>query len=62
MAYPVIYKQVEWIDRSSGDTTTELYPDLPRAAAFICTNGACSLPVFTSADLARTLDRRTATK
>jgi uncharacterized protein len=60
--YPVIYKQVEWIDRSSGDTNAGTYPDLPRAAAYICANGACSSPSFSPDDLVRTLDRRTATK
>jgi uncharacterized protein YyaL (SSP411 family) len=62
IAYPVIYKQVEWIDRSGGDADPGLYPDLPRAAAYICTNGACSSPVFAPADLVQTLDRRTASK
>jgi len=60
--YPVIYKQVEWIDRSTGEPDAGQYPDLPRAAAYICTNGACSSPVFSPDDLVRTLDRRTATK
>ena len=60
--YPVIYKQVEWIDRSSGDTDAGTYPDLPRAAAYICINGACSSPSFSQDDLMQTLDRRTTTK
>ncbi|HEX4139296.1 MAG TPA: DUF255 domain-containing protein [Candidatus Methylacidiphilales bacterium] len=62
LSYPVIYKQVEWIDRSSGEADAGLYPDLPRAAAYICTNGACSSPAISPADLTKTLDRRTATK
>lgn len=62
IGYPVVYKQVEWIDRSNGEADAGIYPDLPRAAAYICTNGACSSPVFTPAALIQTLDRRTAKK
>ncbi len=62
ISYPVVYKQVEWIDRSTGEMDAGLYPDLPRPAAYICANGACSSPVFTADSLVQTLDRRTATK
>jgi uncharacterized protein YyaL (SSP411 family) len=61
ISYPVVYKQVEWIDRSSGDDAG-LYPDLPRAAAYICTKQACSAPVFSAGDLIKTLDQRTEPK
>jgi uncharacterized protein YyaL (SSP411 family) len=60
--YPVIYKQVEWIERSSGDNDAGNYPDLPHAAGYICANGACSSPSFSPDSLVRTLDRRTITK
>ena len=29
------------------------YPELPRAAAFLCTNGACSAPIHDTAELDR---------
>jgi len=29
------------------------YPQMDRAAAFLCTNGACSQPIFDTAELAR---------
>jgi uncharacterized protein YyaL (SSP411 family) len=62
IAYPVNYKQIEWIDRSDPAAAPTLYPDLPRAAAYICANGACSSPVFDGASLVQTLDRRTEAK
>jgi uncharacterized protein YyaL (SSP411 family) len=62
IGYPVIYKQVEWIDRSNREAAAGIYPDLPRAAAYICANGACSSPAFSPDDLVHTLDHRTATK
>jgi uncharacterized protein YyaL (SSP411 family) len=44
---PDSYKLIEWWDRREGPAPRgeDIYPDLPRATAFICTNGACSSPV-----------------
>jgi uncharacterized protein len=41
------YKLIEWWDRREGPAPRgeDIYPELPRATAFICTNGACSSPV-----------------
>jgi len=44
---PDSYKLIEWWDRREGPAPRgeDIYPELPRATAFICTNGACSSPV-----------------
>jgi uncharacterized protein YyaL (SSP411 family) len=41
------YKLIEWWDRREGPAPRgeDIYPELSRATAFICTNGACSSPV-----------------
>jgi hypothetical protein len=45
---PVTYKTVEWWDRSEGRLPNPdlEYPDLGQAAAFLCTDGTCSSPIF----------------
>jgi uncharacterized protein YyaL (SSP411 family) len=62
LAYPVIYKEVEWIDRTDSAENASLYPLLAQSAAYICANGACSSPVFKTGDLTDVLQRRTAAK
>jgi uncharacterized protein YyaL (SSP411 family) len=62
ISYPVAYKEVEWINRNGQDTDASLYPDLPKAAAYICANGACSSPVFDPVNLIHTLNRRSGAK
>lgn len=49
------YKRVEWWDPASGPLTNAdvSYPKLPKAAAFICAAGRCSLPNFTAEDYAK---------
>ncbi len=44
---PDSYKLIEWWDRREGPAPRgeDIYPELPRATAFICQNGACSSPV-----------------
>jgi uncharacterized protein len=61
IAYPSIYKQVEWIDRNDKTQPADanLYPNLPHAAAYTCVNRACSAPVFGSSHLNDLLKRRT---
>jgi uncharacterized protein YyaL (SSP411 family) len=45
---PDTYRLIEWWDRREGPAPRgeDIYPELPRATAFICANGACSSPVF----------------
>lgn len=52
-AYPTRYLRIEWLDRREGPLSAAdiEYPDMPEAAAFACANGACSVPVFTSAEV-----------
>lgn len=47
------YKRVEWWDRREGAMPNPdiQYPELKRAAAFVCTNGTCSLPQFNAREL-----------
>ena len=42
------YKRIEWWDRSEGPMPNPdvQYPDLPKAAAYVCSQNRCSLPVF----------------
>jgi uncharacterized protein YyaL (SSP411 family) len=51
--YPTRYLRIEWLDRREGPLPTADidYPEMPEAAAFACANGACSLPVFTVAEV-----------
>ena len=46
--YPAGYRRIEWWDRREGALPNPdvQYPELPEAAAFVCTNAACSLPQF----------------
>jgi hypothetical protein len=48
LRYPSGYRRIEWWDRLEGPlpNTDVQYPELPKAAAFVCTSGACSLPQF----------------
>jgi uncharacterized protein len=51
--YPGEYKRVEWWDRAEGPMPNPdvQYPELSTAAAYVCTNMRCSLPVFKGEDL-----------
>ncbi len=42
------YKRIEWWDKREGNMPNPdvEYPQLPKAAAFVCTNSRCSLPIF----------------
>ncbi len=53
LRYPSGYRRIEWWDRREGPLPNSdvQYPDLPKAAAFVCTSGACSLPQFEGAQL-----------
>ena len=57
--YPTRYLRIEWLDRREGPLPAAdvEYPELPEAAAFACANGACSLPVFSPAGIARIVSK-----
>lgn len=44
---PTAYKRIDWWDPAKGPlaNTDVEYPTLPFPAAFLCTNGRCSLPI-----------------
>ncbi|MEO8630922.1 MAG: DUF255 domain-containing protein [Betaproteobacteria bacterium] len=48
LRYPASYRRIEWWDRREGamPNADVQYPELAKAAAFVCTSGACSLPQF----------------
>lgn len=51
--HPDGYKRIEWWDRAEGPMPNAdvQYPQLPRAAAYVCAQNRCSLPVYTGEDL-----------
>ena len=53
LAFPAIYRRVEWWDKREGAMPNPdvQYPAMPRAAAFVCGDGRCSIPVYGSAAL-----------
>ena len=50
---PQWYKRIEWWDRAEGPLPNPDvgYPPTKRAAAFVCTENRCSLPIYSSADV-----------
>jgi uncharacterized protein len=50
---PAAYKRVEWLDEREGALPNKdvEYPTLSKAAAFVCTDQACSAPAFALEDL-----------
>ena len=46
--YPALYRRIEWWDKTEGamPNSDVHYPQLERAAAFVCVNHACSTPIF----------------
>jgi uncharacterized protein YyaL (SSP411 family) len=50
---PATYKRIEWLDEREGALPNPDvgYPTLEKAAAFLCTDQACSAPVFAVDDL-----------
>jgi uncharacterized protein YyaL (SSP411 family) len=59
---PSTYKRVELWDRRDGPLphADVAYPELKRAAAFLCTEGRCSAPAFTPEELRARLERAAA--
>ena len=54
LGYPASYRRIEWWDVREGrmPNADVQYPELSKAAAFVCTNNTCSLPIFEPADIA----------
>jgi uncharacterized protein len=61
---PQWYKRIEWWDRAEGNLPNPDvgYPPTKRAAAFVCTENRCSLPIYTSGDVKAFLDSSKANK
>ena len=64
LRYPSSYKRVEWWDVREGRLPNPdvQYPQLSRAAAFVCTGRACSPPIFKPEDVAGRVDKLSAVK
>jgi uncharacterized protein YyaL (SSP411 family) len=56
---PTAHKLVEWWDRGEGPAPRgeDIYPDLGKAAAFVCGRGTCSPPLFTAPDVEARLQK-----
>jgi uncharacterized protein YyaL (SSP411 family) len=50
---PQWYKRVEWWDKAEGDLPNPdvSYPSPKRAAAFVCTENRCSLPIYSADEI-----------
>ncbi len=55
LAQPGVFRRVEWWDRAEGPLPNAdvEYPKLERAAAFVCVDRVCSLPMHSPAEIAR---------
>jgi uncharacterized protein len=55
LAYPTVYRRIEWWDTREGAMPNPdvKYPELDKPAAYVCTDGRCSLPLFQPQDLQR---------
>jgi uncharacterized protein len=60
LQYPSTYKRVDWWDKREGPMPNPdvQYPQLERAAAFICTASTCSFPIFEPEAVARVIDKQ----
>ena len=58
------YKRIEWWDRAEGDLPNPdvAYPPAKRAAAFVCTENRCSLPLYSADDVIAFLNSSQAKK
>ncbi|HVS27644.1 MAG TPA: DUF255 domain-containing protein [Burkholderiales bacterium] len=59
LTYPSVYRRIEWWDTREGKMPNPdvKYPELPTAAAFVCSNKRCSLPLFKPEEIALAADR-----
>lgn len=55
---PSVYRRMEWWDRREGPLphSDVDYPELEKAAAFVCAEGACSTPIFSPEKISATLE------
>jgi uncharacterized protein YyaL (SSP411 family) len=53
LRYPADYLQIDWLDRAEGELPNRdiQYPEMQRAAAFACADGACSSPVYEAREI-----------
>ena len=53
------FKRVEWWDKAEGPLPNPdvTYPKLDKPAAFICTDGACSSPIFEPEKMEEAIDK-----
>ena len=53
LAYPAIYRRVEWWDKREGPMPNPdvQYPEMAQAAAYVCGDGRCSSPIYHAAKL-----------
>ena len=61
-SYPAAYKRVEWWDTRDGRLPNPdvQYPELKNPALFICTNNACSAPIYKPEAVGAKVDKLTA--
>lgn len=61
---PGFYKRIEWWDEAEGPLPNPdvTYPNLPRPAAFVCTNKVCSVPLFTPLEMSEFIADHAAAK
>ncbi len=60
LAQPANDKRVEWWDRTEGELPNPdvPYPELAKAAAFVCTDRSCSAPIFDPAKISAFVRRK----
>jgi uncharacterized protein YyaL (SSP411 family) len=60
LAQPGVYRRIEWWDAAEGPLPNPdvRYPQLERAAAFVCADRACSIPLHDPGAIARFVNRR----
>lgn len=53
------FKRVEWLDKAEGPLPNPdvTYPKLDKPAAFICSDCACSSPIFESKEMGEAINR-----
>ena len=56
--YASSYLRVDWWDKTEGPLPNDnvTYPQLAKAAAFVCSDNACSLPLYDGEAIAKTVD------